>query len=121
MIWRRKRAAWMESLALPNALIRGQTMSAGFLDPAAYPTQHYTGICQGGMLVGNLTMRGQTHPFDMAMTVEKTGGQVTGLHLEGVLDRYGWGLNGLSMTVARMIRVTNDISLDGKPPAPPAS
>src|SRR5271165_181227 len=30
----------VESLALPNALIRSQTMSDGFLDPAAYPTQH---------------------------------------------------------------------------------
>jgi len=46
---------------------------------------------------------------------------VTGLHLEGTLDRYDWGIDGLSMTVSRMIRVTNDISLTGQPPVPPGS
>ena len=109
----------VESLALPNALVRSETMSPGFLDPAKYPTQHYTGTCQGDMLVGNLTMHGQTHSFDMKVTYEKTGGQVTGLHLEGVLNRYDWGVDGLSMTVNKMIRVTNDISFNGKPPVPP--
>jgi polyisoprenoid-binding protein YceI len=111
----------VESLELPNALIRSQTMSPGFLDPAKYPTQHYAGTCQGDMLMGNLTMHGQTHPFDMKVTYEKTGGQVTGLHLEGVLNRYDWGVSGLSMTVNKMIRVTNDISLNGQPPVPPPS
>jgi polyisoprenoid-binding protein YceI len=108
------------SLALPNALIRSQTMSSGFLDPAEYPTQHYTGTCKGDTLIGKLTMRGQTHEFNMTLTYEKTGGQVTGLHLEGVLNRYDWGLNGLSMTVNKMIRVANDISLNGQPPVPPS-
>ncbi len=111
----------VESLELPNALIRSQTMSPGFLDPAQYPTQHYVGTCQGDRLVGDLTMRGQTHPFSMSLTRETTGGQLTGLHLEGQLNRYDWGLNGLGMTVGKIIRVTNDISLDGKPPVPPAS
>ena len=111
----------VESLELPNALVRAQTMSAGFLDPAAYPTQHYTGTCQGNTLTGELTMRGQTHPFNMAITDEMTGGQLTGLHLEGVLNRYNWGLNGLSLIVGKMIRVTNDISLDGQPPVPAGS
>ena len=111
----------VESLALPNALIRSQTMSEGFLDPAQYPTQHYVGTCQGDRLVGDLTMRGQTHPFAMAITREMTGGQLTGLHLEGALNRYEWGLSGLGLTVGKMIRVTNDISLNGQPPVPPAS
>jgi polyisoprenoid-binding protein YceI len=112
----------VESLALPNQLIRSQTMSEGFLDPAQYPTQHYVGTCQGNTLVGNLTMRGQTHPFNMAITNEMANGQLTALHLEGTLNRYDWGLNGLGMTVGKMIRVTNDISLNGQPPvSPPAS
>ena len=111
----------VESLALPNLLIRSQTMSEGFLDPAQYPTQHYVGTCQGDTLVGNLTMRGQTHPFNMTITNEVTNGQLTGLHLEGKLNRYDWGLNGLGMTVGKVIRVTNDISLNGQPPVPPAS
>jgi polyisoprenoid-binding protein YceI len=108
----------VESLALPNALIRSQTMSKDFLDPAAYPTQHYTGNCVGDRLQGELTMRGQTHPFDMRVTYITTNGQVTGIHTEGVLNRYQWGLNGLQMTVGKMIRVTNDISLNGRPPRP---
>ncbi|MDE8346569.1 MAG: YceI family protein [Acidocella sp.] len=111
----------VESLSSPNAIIRAQTMSAGFLDPADYPTQHYVGTCQGDQLTGNLTMRGQTHPFNMTITDELTNGQLTGIHTEGVLNRYDWGLDGLSMTVGKMIRVTNDISLTGQPPVPPAS
>jgi polyisoprenoid-binding protein YceI len=111
----------VNSLALPNQIIRAQTMSQGFLDPAEYPTTHFAGTCQGDTLVGNLTLRGQTHPFTMAVTQEMTGGQVTALHLEGTLNRYDWGLTGLTMTVGKNIRVTNDISLNGQPPAPPAS
>jgi polyisoprenoid-binding protein YceI len=103
----------VESLQLPNALIRSQTMSAGFLDPAEYPQQHYIGDCAGDRLNGNLTMRGQTHPFGMAITRGLTGGRLTSLHLQGTLNRYQWGISGLSMTVGKMITVTNDISLVG--------
>jgi len=99
------------SLKMPNALIQSQTMSAGFLDPAQYPTQHYTATCQGGTLDGELTMRGQTHPFNMALTYEMTGGKLTGIHTEGVLNRHDWGINGMSLTVGKMIRVTNDIAV----------
>ncbi|HEY1857523.1 YceI family protein [Acidocella sp.] len=108
----------VESLALPNALIRSQTMSKAFLDPAEYPTQHYVGDCAAGRLQGQLTMRGQTHPFDMAVSYTSANGQITAIHTEGVLNRYDWGLNGLTMTVGKMIRVTNDISLNGQPPKP---
>ena len=108
----------VESLELPNALMRSQTMSKSFLDPAEYPTQRYTGDCMNGRLVGALTMCGQTHPFDMQLTLITTNGQLTAIHTEGVLDRHQWGLNGLQMTVGKMIRVTNDISLNGLPPKP---
>jgi polyisoprenoid-binding protein YceI len=111
----------VKSLELPNALIRSQTMSQGFLDPDEYPQTHFTGTCQGDNLVGDLTLRGQTHPFTMAITYETTNGQVTGIHTEGSLTRYDWGLTGLTMTVGKTIRVTNDISLNGQPPVPPAS
>jgi polyisoprenoid-binding protein YceI len=111
----------VNSLELPNALIRSQTMSQGFLDPAEYPETKFTGTCQGDNLVGNLTLRGQTHPFTMAITYDTSGGQVTGIHTEGTLNRYDWGLTGLTMTVGKTIRVTNDISLNGQPPAPPSA
>jgi len=108
----------VKSMELPNALVRSQTMSASFLDPDQYPTQHYVGDCEGDKLVGQLTMHGQTHPFDMTQTLVKTNEVVTEIHTEGTLNRYEWGLNGNGMTVGKMIRVTNDISLDGKPPVP---
>jgi polyisoprenoid-binding protein YceI len=111
----------VNSLALPNALIRSQTMSKSFLDPADYPTTRFTGTCQGNNLVGTLTLRGQTHPFTMAISFETTGDRITAIHTEGKLDRYDWGLTGQTMTVGKTIRVTNDISLDGQPPTPPAS
>jgi polyisoprenoid-binding protein YceI len=109
------------SLALPNALVRSQVMNQSFLDPTEYPTTVFTGDCQDGgtQLVGNLTLRGQTHPFTMAITYVTNNNQVTSIHTEGTLNRYDWGLNGNSMTVGKMIKVTNDISLNGQPPAPP--
>ncbi len=103
----------VESLELPNALIRSQTMSAGFLDAAQYPQQHYIGDCQGNMLNGNLTMRGETHPFNMVVTRIYSGTQLTALHLQGALNRYEWGVSGMSLTVGKMITVTNDITLAG--------
>ena len=106
----------VRSLTSPNALIRSQTMSKGFLDPDDFPNTSFTGTCQGSDLVGNLTLRGQTHPFTMAVTYQTSNGQLTGIHTEGTLNRYDWGVNGMSMTVSKMIRVTNDISLNGQPP-----
>jgi polyisoprenoid-binding protein YceI len=111
----------VRSLTSPNALIRSQTMSKGFLDPDDFPETHYVGTCQGNSLVGNLTLRGQTHPFTMALTYESTGGVLTAIHTEGILNRYNWGVAGMSLTVSQNIRVTNDISLNGQPPVPPAS
>jgi polyisoprenoid-binding protein YceI len=109
----------VESMTMANAMVRAQTMSAGFLDPAQYPTQRYVAMCQGGEMVGNLTMRGQTHPFNMTITEDMQGGQLTAMHLQGTLDRYDWGLNGLTLLVGKTIRVTNDISLNGQPPVAP--
>jgi polyisoprenoid-binding protein YceI len=106
----------VRSLTAPNGLIYSQIMSPGFLDPADYPTQHYVGTCQGDQMNGALTMRGQTHPFNLTITYETTNGQLTGIHTEGTLNRHDWGVNGRSMTVGSMIRVTNDISLNGQPP-----
>ncbi|OYV49862.1 MAG: hypothetical protein B7Z77_07055 [Acidocella sp. 20-58-15] len=113
----------VKSLSSPNALIRSQTMSKDFLDPDDYPTTSFTGTCQdnGTNLVGNLTLHGETHPFTMAITYIKTGDAITAIHTEGTLNRYDWGLNGLTMTVGKNIRVTDDISLNGQPPVPPAS
>jgi polyisoprenoid-binding protein YceI len=108
----------VESMELPNALVRSETMSQSFLDPQDYPTQHFVGDCQGDQLVGQLTMRGQTHPFNADLTYVTSNGVVTGIHTEGKLNRYDWGMNGNSMTVGKMIRVTNDVSLNGQPPAP---
>jgi polyisoprenoid-binding protein YceI len=106
----------VESLELPNQLIRSQTMNAGFLDPQDFPTNEYKGTCSGDTLTGTLSMHGQTHPFNMTISYRTTNGVVTGIHTDGTLNRYDWGISGNGMTVGKMIEVTNDISLDGKPP-----
>ena len=108
----------VRSLTAPNALLRSQTMSKAFLDPGDYPLTHYAGTCRGNLLVGSLTMRGQTHPFTMTVSYEGSAAQPSAIHAEGELDRYDWGVDGLSMMVSRNIEVTNDISLDGTAPAP---
>ncbi len=109
----------VESMELPNALVRSQTMSSSFLDPQDYPTQRFVGDCSGNTLTGQLTMHGQTHQTVATITYVTDGsGVVTGIHTDGTLNRYDWGLNGNSMTVGKMIDVTNDISLNGQPPVP---
>lgn len=109
----------VRSLTSPNAFIQSQTMSKDFLDPADYPQTKYTGTCEDGQLVGNLSLHGQTHPFNMRITYDGPETQPTAIHTEGTINRYEWGINGLGMTVGKNIRVTNDISLNGKPPLPP--
>ncbi|MGC9270332.1 YceI family protein [Acidiphilium sp.] len=106
------------SLALPNAIVRDQVMAKDFLDPDKYPTSRFVGTCvkDGTVLAGALTNHGQTHPFDMAVTYRMAGGKLVGIDTAGAFDRYEWGLTGDKMTVGRMIRVTNEISLDGKQP-----
>ncbi len=107
------------SLALPNAIVRGQVMAKDFLDPEKYPTSRYVGTCtqDGTMLAGELTNHGQTHKFDMAVTYRMVDGKLADIDTAGSFDRFHWGLTGQAMTVSKMIRVTNKISLDGKPPA----
>ncbi len=107
------------SLALPNAIIRGQVMAKDFLDPDKYPTSRYVGTCTKGgtVMAGKLTNHGQTHRFDMAVIYRMVDGKLADIDTAGSFNRYHWGLTGQSMTVSKMIRVTNKISLDGKPPA----
>lgn len=106
----------VRSLTAPNALMRARAMSRTFLDPADFPETRYVGTCEGSRLVGSLTLRGQTHPFDMALTYFGTPGRPVAVHAEGVLNRYDWGLDGLRMSIGKTIRITNDIALDGRPP-----
>lgn len=109
----------VKSTELP-LIARGPVMSKSFLDPAQYPTMHYQGHCtdHGARMTGKLTMRGQTHPFDMTVSFIQKAGKPVQIDTAGTLDRYEWGLNGLSMLVGRKIRVTNVISLTGQAPQP---
>ena len=102
------------SLQLPNALLRSKTMADNFLDPAQYPLEHYVATCAGATLTGALTMRGQTHPFDMAITFDHSGATPTVMHTAGTLNRFDWGINGSPLLAGKMIRITNDISLNGQ-------
>lgn len=109
-----------KSLALPNAIVRSQVMSKGFLDPDQYPKTSFVGKCanKGTELDGSLTLHGETHPFDMKLTEVMKGGKLVGFDSVGKLNRYHWGLNGLKMVVGKTITVTNAISLNGQPPKP---
>ncbi len=111
----------VRSLDAANALLRAETMSKNFLDPQDYPQTRYVGDCRGNLLQGSLTLRGQTHPFDMRLTYLGSPSQPVAVHAEGTLDRYNWGLQGLHLAVGRNIRITDDIALNGKPPQPLSS
>ena len=81
----------VRSLQLPNALLRSKTMADNFLDPAEYPLEHYVATCAGATLTGALTMRGQTHPFNMTVTFDRSGPTPTVMHTAGTLNRFGLG------------------------------
>jgi polyisoprenoid-binding protein YceI len=108
----------VKSLAMPNSFIRSQTMSKDFLDPDEFPQTHYVAACHDDKLIGQLTLRGQTHPFNMSIAYDRTGGRVTAVHARGELNRFDWGVTGSSFTVSKMITVSNDISLTSAPPSP---
>jgi polyisoprenoid-binding protein YceI len=105
------------SLTAPSAMLRGKMMAKNFLDPHDYPLTHYHGACRGNRLIGNLTLRGQTHAFDMDVAYVGNPDRPTAIHAAGSIDRYQWGIYGLRLLASREIRVTDDISLNGQPPA----
>lgn len=79
--------------------------SADFLDAGAHPTMTFrltdaraTGEATG-VLIGDLTLRGQTHPIEMDVTLNQVADypfgherETVGISARGVIERSTWGM-----------------------------
>ncbi len=76
-------------------------LSAAVLDAAHYPSMQFAGRCDqgGGVLAGQLTLHGVTHP--LTLHVQRDGTQVTAT---GMLLRHDYGIGGLPGLVGQRIR-----------------
>lgn len=96
------------SLQMSSQSMTDRVTGPDFLDTAQYPVMAFSGGCQGDGVAGVLTLRGQTHPFDLDL--QKDGSRMTAT---GRMLRADWGMTADRLTVGRTIRIQVDM------PAPP--
>lgn len=101
-----------KSLKMSMGMVTDMVLAPDFLDPDKYPELVYHGTCRSNgagklpTLAGQLTMHGQTHPFDMAVTY-KNGVLTTA----GTLKREEWGVNGRETMIGHQVKVTVTVRL----------
>ncbi len=94
------------SLSFSDPATRDEVLSPAFLDAAAFPTLVFRGVCAPRALRGQLMLRGQTHPFELALT-----GDAGHLVATGTLDRTEWGMTQRGFTVGSSVRIQVTVSL----------
>lgn len=88
------------SLWMRDPALREDVLSPNLLDAARFASLAFRGVCRGDQLVGDLTLHGQTHPFVMAITRDRTS-----YLAEGRLDRAAWGITGRRLLAGPHIRI----------------
>ncbi len=94
---------------------------SAFLDAAQYPTMHFVGTRyvphgpRGGVLHGELTLHGVTHPVsfrvrligagDVPSLPKPWGGYLTGFVADGVIDRTQFGIDTYSAGIGHKVHV----------------
>jgi polyisoprenoid-binding protein YceI len=63
------------------------------MNAARFPALAFHGTCQGGAVVGDLTMHGETHPVSLDYT--RSAGTIIAT---GRLRRAEWGITGSPLT-----------------------
>ncbi|KXV58840.1 hypothetical protein AD947_05315 [Acetobacter tropicalis] len=114
----------VNSLKVGSAVLRSVMLSGLMLDSDTHPAMHYVGHCvpkivKGKLytqLIGNLTMRGQTHPLTFAVQMRFTGNTLTTIASTATFDQRQWGLSTLLHSVDPMVKTETIITL----PAPSA-
>ena len=101
--------------------------SADFFDFAKFPTAKFksTSIVKTGettgKMTGDLTMRGQTHPVTLDVTLNKRGDSrgrpKAGLSAKGVIDRSQWGMGFAAPLIPNEIDLSIETELLGAAPA----
>jgi polyisoprenoid-binding protein YceI len=92
------------SLQMSSQSVTDRVIGPDFLDTAQYAVMAFSGTCQGDGVAGMLTLRGQTHPFDLDLHQDNQR-----LTATGRLLRADWGMTADRLTVGRTIRIQVDM------------
>ncbi|AFC85169.1 YceI family protein [Frateuria aurantia] len=119
----------VESLQVGRPIMRKLMMSSALLDAGKYPTMHFTGHCvplvRNGkvitQLVGDLTMRDQTHPVTFITEMIFHHNTLVKLRSSTTFDQRRWGVSTMLHTVHPMVSSTAEITLDADAPATSAT
>ncbi|MBB3174241.1 polyisoprenoid-binding protein YceI [Endobacter medicaginis] len=109
----------VNSLKVGSAVLRSLMLSGLMLDGDTHPTMRYVGHCQPKIvkgqvktyLVGDLTMRGQTHPVTFAVTMAFKGNTLTRIVSDATFDQRQWGLSTLLHSVDPMVKTQTVIDV----------
>lgn len=77
-----------------------------FMDSARFPDLAFHGACQGDTVVGSLLLHGETHPFTLDLTPDRTGGMLVA---SGRLRRADWGMTARPFTAGSTVRIQVEI------------
>jgi polyisoprenoid-binding protein YceI len=88
------------SLAMSSETIRDRITGPGMMDVARFPDLAFNGTCQGGAVVGDLTLHGETHPVTLDYT--RSAGTIVAT---GRIRRSEWGINGNPLIGGPIIRI----------------
>ncbi len=114
----------VDSLQVDSAVMRKLMLSGALLDADKYPTMHFAGHCvpvvRDGkvvtQLVGDLTMRDQTHPVTFITEMIFKHNTLVKLRSSTVFDQRRWGVSTMLHTVHPMVSSTAEITLDADAP-----
>ncbi|MFT8731059.1 MAG: YceI family protein [Acetobacter fabarum] len=119
----------VQSLKVGSSVLRGIMLSGIMLDGDDHPSMTFVGDCKPTIrqgkphtqLVGQLSMRGQTHPLTFDVAMHFTGNTLTQIQSDATFDQRQWGVSTLLHTVDPMVRTQTLINLGPSPACPPAT
>ncbi len=94
------------SLRMATEAMTEQVTGARFLDTQRYPAMEFNGTCHNDVIAGELSLHGQTHPFELDL--QHDGRQLTAT---GRLYRRQWGIDADPITVGATIRIRVELTL----------
>ncbi|WP_232092252.1 YceI family protein [Acetobacter aceti] len=109
----------VSSLKVGSALLRTAMLSGLMLDSDDHPSMRFAGDCQPKitnnkletLLVGKLTMRGQTHPLTFKVKMHFSRNTLTEISSSATFDQRQWGLSTMLGTVQPLVQAETSIIL----------
>ena len=100
----------MQVKSLDMGMVTSTVLAKDFMDPETYPTTTFNGACKPGtdgpVLAGDLTVHGQTHPFELKVSFVNHV-----LTTTGTFKRTEWGITSHQGLIGNATKVTVITSL----------